>query len=1297
MKHLVLLATGFLFAQAERRHNVLLEWLKENGGKVHPNLEIRQADPDDPSSRFAMFTTAPISAKDVLLEIPQKCLITAGFPREGDKVTVDFEGSGEWYSGKIKAVHPGGKYDVDYNDGDKETEVPADRITKIIESGMVCDTVRNLIKELRLAEDSFYKPYVTDLLAQSTGQLPAAWSKEGKDLLLELLGKDLPPREIVGWSWQEECGGADDPLEKNAAMIQLQRGWDDVLVPVFDMMSHRNGRWLNTENSNVHWSKPVFVTASRDIKAGEELYTTYNFCSDCGGRSFGYGTPEILRDYGFVEQFPQRWFFPAFQEDNIAFELDEDDDGNSIVNWITGKPPTNEAVAFLAEQLERLQQMADDDQFKSAGTVPENEFSVIQWYHKSIIFALERALEVAKLSDTECSPSDPTCSVANNRYDSLRAMPDDLKYSRYTCEFGARMVFPNHTNKLEKVKSPYQLMDLYQDPSDKDTCLELDKIVQICGSYRPHYHEMMVHYTARFIPDVKRIVWVGGGDSMLLHEIIKYPNLELALGLEIDQTVTRKSFKHFGTQPHWDNDKVQWWYGDAAKSLLMLPKEYYGSFDMVLVDLSETVMSITVTDGLDIMGALSLLLKPEGILVKNELYMTQMSEIFEYAMQVHYYDVPVICSQALIFGSDHLDFYKAKLTDHGVDILWDRHLGPLEGGSADVSYNNLWHDFRRNSTHAKSSDELESIDLVPDEQERSPGVLMVLNAEEASISLQDLAASEDILSAALQKESIQMKSTTKLMTGKGGLVSFVFKEGYVTARSFAEPKYIAFDIHLWSAFDKMESIKSSILGAVGSTESASSYRIVAGGIFGINSWKDDSKQRGPRVTDKPNTSDEPDRAQAMDPATVDAITGESLLLAIGEEISVAVVCGPISEPCPAVEVAKKQTNVAKVTPLWTCDDLVGVNEFSQDGSRHIFECEKAVKTLLKEATSASTLRAIVVDPSAPFSMGQITHKIFSSARNRDSFLSKDIIVICPSPREDWHVNLLDRFRKDFTEVEPVFLVEAMFNNSKSSMKLALTSSGDENLMENLRSMARTVESNHGLVSDVRNVHGGMFAFQDNFVPTNYYLPKHYDQSAPLEQWKTQKPLGRQTVYQMEIQGTFEVGNRVLADFQQEGKLYPGVISAINSDGTYNIDYDDGDKEADVKTESIQRTGDSKPDYVSISASQVESAVKSALKLTIDAEYDSAEISVVDGLGDGTVIVALWQSGSLTVTWDGRLHIDLNIYTYNESEKNHIYLQKFFMAEIPQLKTVLHDQQPRGYGRVVNFASDIAEYSTPHWA
>jgi spermidine synthase len=129
--------------------------------------------------------------------------------------------------------------------------------------------------------------------------------------------------------------------------------------------------------------------------------------------------------------------------------------------------------------------------------------------------------------------------------------------------------------------------------------------MQICASYRPHYHELMVHYTARFIDTVKRVLFVGGGDSMLLHEALKYPSLELVVGLELDQSVTRGSFKYFGTQPHWDNEKVEWWFGDATKSLLMIPKEYFGSFDIVLVDLSETVMAMTVTGDLDIKQALS--------------------------------------------------------------------------------------------------------------------------------------------------------------------------------------------------------------------------------------------------------------------------------------------------------------------------------------------------------------------------------------------------------------------------------------------------------------------------------------------------------------------------------------------------------------------------------------------------------------------------------------------------------------------------------------------------------------------
>ena len=64
----------------------------------------------------------------------------------------------------------------------------------------------------------------------------------------------------------------------------------------------------------------------------------------------------------------------------------------------------------------------------------------------------------------------------------------------------------------------------------------------------------------------------------------------------------------------FDNDKVELWFWDATKSLVMLPKEYLGSFDMVVVDLSETAMSLTVRDKLDVIEALNEMLSSDAFI-----------------------------------------------------------------------------------------------------------------------------------------------------------------------------------------------------------------------------------------------------------------------------------------------------------------------------------------------------------------------------------------------------------------------------------------------------------------------------------------------------------------------------------------------------------------------------------------------------------------------------------------------------------------------------------------------------------
>jgi hypothetical protein len=50
--------------------------------------------------------------------------------KNDDKVDADFGGDGDYYSGKIKRARSDGTFDIWYDDGDKETKVPAKRIRR---------------------------------------------------------------------------------------------------------------------------------------------------------------------------------------------------------------------------------------------------------------------------------------------------------------------------------------------------------------------------------------------------------------------------------------------------------------------------------------------------------------------------------------------------------------------------------------------------------------------------------------------------------------------------------------------------------------------------------------------------------------------------------------------------------------------------------------------------------------------------------------------------------------------------------------------------------------------------------------------------------------------------------------------------------------------------------------------------------------------------------------------------------------------------------------------------------------
>jgi len=343
---------------------LMVDWLRNRGGFFSPKLEIRRADPLDPTSYFAMFSKEDIQSEEVLITIPRDCLIDTG---------------------------------IDPFD-------PEDR------DSFQCQTIHNLVSEMRKGEESSHAPYVNYLLAQPRGQITNTWSDAGVELFNEVLipreteDEDyegstlLPPYSTSKWmedEWVTECKGESDPLELHAASMLLQRSWDDVLIPVFDYMNHRNGKWLNTDSNSVHGPEPISVFAIRKIEAGEQIYTTYNTCHDCGNRALDYGTPELLRDYGFVEQYPQRWIF---HNEELGFVVDEvlDEEGVSngdieVTDWILEDPDETD-VDFLLFLLEEQFRVPDDLLAERSEDVPQSEWDKIVAYQKAVVRAAEAGL-----------------------------------------------------------------------------------------------------------------------------------------------------------------------------------------------------------------------------------------------------------------------------------------------------------------------------------------------------------------------------------------------------------------------------------------------------------------------------------------------------------------------------------------------------------------------------------------------------------------------------------------------------------------------------------------------------------------------------------------------------------------------------------------------------------------------------------------------------------------------------------------------------------------------------------------
>ncbi|WP_299412984.1 polyamine aminopropyltransferase [Acaryochloris sp. IP29b_bin.148] len=135
---------------------------------------------------------------------------------------------------------------------------------------------------------------------------------------------------------------------------------------------------------------------------------------------------------------------------------------------------------------------------------------------------------------------------------------------------------------VSRIQSTYQRIVLTR--SGNDTRLYLDGDLQLSTVDEYRYHEALVHPALSSNIQRRQVLVLGAGDGMALREILKWPEVEKVVLVELDPAVVKLARQYpvlaDGNAHALDNPRVEVVFGDAFRLAPQLPN----TFDVIIAD-----------------------------------------------------------------------------------------------------------------------------------------------------------------------------------------------------------------------------------------------------------------------------------------------------------------------------------------------------------------------------------------------------------------------------------------------------------------------------------------------------------------------------------------------------------------------------------------------------------------------------------------------------------------------------------------------------------------------------------------
>lgn len=164
---------------------------------------------------------------------------------------------------------------------------------------------------------------------------------------------------------------------------------------------------------------------------------------------------------------------------------------------------------------------------------------------------------------------------------------------------------------LHREQTPYQLLEVVE-TEQYGKMLVLDGMVMLTEQDEFAYHELLTHIAMNTHRRPRKILIIGGGDGGVVREVLRYPQVEQVLLVELDQAVIQASKKYFPQIAcGFDDPRVQIEIQNGYSYVHKTKNRY----DVVIVDSTEPVGAGAVLFQTDFYQAVYRTLATEGLMV----------------------------------------------------------------------------------------------------------------------------------------------------------------------------------------------------------------------------------------------------------------------------------------------------------------------------------------------------------------------------------------------------------------------------------------------------------------------------------------------------------------------------------------------------------------------------------------------------------------------------------------------------------------------------------------------------------